>query len=87
LFTRSYEDAAQRSRDRRESLAAWQGAFARESFSWVQPPVLNKYTRLGVEMCPARGILRAVGYELDDGQEVAAPATLPREVRADKVAA
>ena len=47
--------------------------------------MLNKYTRLGVEMCPARGILRAVGYELEDG-EVAEPATLPREVRAEVVA-
>lgn len=86
LFTRSYEEAAQRSRERREALAGWQGAFARESFAWVEPPVLNKYTRLGVEMCPARGILRAVGYELEDG-EVASPATLPREVRVEKVAA
>ena len=49
---------------RREALAGWQGAFAREIFAWVEPPVLNKYTRLGVEMCPARGILRADGYEL-----------------------
>ena len=56
-----------------------------EGFAWVEPPVLNKYTRLGVEMCPARGILRAVGYELEDG-EVAEPATLPREVRAEMVA-
>ena len=36
-------------------------------------------------MCPARGILRAVGYELEDG-EVASPATLPCEVRAEMVA-
>ena len=86
LFTRSYEEAAERSRARREALAGWQGAFARESFAWVEPPVLNKYTRLGVEMCPARGILRAVGYELEDG-EVASPATLPREVSAEKMAA
>ena len=58
----------ERSRARREALADWPGAFARESFAWVEPPVLNKYTRLGVEMCPARGILRAVGYELEDGE-------------------
>ena len=80
LFTRSYEDAAQRSRDRRNSLAAWPGAFGQASFTWVEPPVLNKYTRLAVEMCAARGILRAVGYERDG--ETASPATLPCEVRA-----
>lgn len=86
LFTRSYEEAGQRSRDRRESLAGWNGAFAQESFGWVTPPVLNKYTRLGVEMCPARGIIRAVGYEAQDGEEIAARATLPREVRAEVAA-
>jgi hypothetical protein len=82
LFTRSYEDAAQRSRDRRDSLAAWNGAFSQESFTWVMPPVLNKYTRVAVEMCAARGIMRAVGYERDGLTDTASPATLPREVRA-----
>jgi hypothetical protein len=43
--------------------------------------VLNAYTRLAVEMCPARGILHLVGYELTVGQEVAEPATLPCDVR------
>jgi hypothetical protein len=33
----------------------------------VREPVLNPYTRLAVAMCPARGILRAVGYEVTDG--------------------
>jgi hypothetical protein len=87
VFTSSFEDAAENSRARREALGAWSGAFARESFAWIDPPVLNKYTRLGVEMCAARGILRAVGYELEDGQEVAAPATLPCEVRAATIVA
>ncbi len=82
LFTRSHEDAAQRSRDRRDSLAAWNGAFTQESFSWVLPPVLNKYTRLAVEMSAARGIMRVVGYERDGLEDTASPATLPREVRA-----
>ena len=87
LFTRSYEEAAERNRARRAALAEWPGAFAGESFAWVEPPVLNRYTRLGVEMCPARGILRAVGYELEDGQELASRVTLPREVRAEQVVA
>ena len=87
LFTRTYEDAAQRSRNRRELLAGWQGAFTRESFGWVVAPVLNKYTRLAVEMCAARGIVRAVGYERNVGDELASPVTLPREVRAELAAA
>ena len=85
LFTRSYEEAAERSRARREALADWQGAFARESFAWIEPPVLNQYTRLG-SRCARRGeFLRAVGYELEDG-EVASPATLPCEVSAEMAA-
>jgi hypothetical protein len=32
----------------------------------VREPVLNPYTRLAVAMCPARGVLRAVGYEASD---------------------
>ena len=86
VLTCTFEDAAENSRARREALAVWPGAFAGESFAWIEPPVLNKYTRLGVEMCAARGILRAVGYEVEDGQEVAQPATLPREVKAEMVA-
>ena len=82
VLNASFEEAGENSRSRREALFAWQGALGGESFSWIEPPVLNKYTRVGVEMCPARGILRAVGYELEDGQELASPATLPREVHA-----
>ena len=87
VLTCTFDDAAANSRSRREALAVWPGAFGGESFAWIEPPVLNKYTRLGVEMCAARGILRAVGYEVEDGQEVAQPATLPREVKAEMAAA
>jgi hypothetical protein len=31
-------------------------------------------------MCPARGILRVTGYELQPGDELARPATQPREL-------
>jgi hypothetical protein len=75
LLTSSFEEAAAQSRARREGLALWRGSFARESFAWVTPPVLNPYTRVAVEMCPARGILRAVGYELPAGAECAEPVT------------
>jgi hypothetical protein len=81
VFTATFEDAAENSRARRDALRMWGGAFVRESFAWIEPPVLNRYTRLAVEMCAAQGILRAVGYELEDGEELPQPATLPREVR------
>jgi hypothetical protein len=86
LLHASYEEAAERSHARRMALAGWDGAFAGTGLSWVAPPVLNRYTRLAAEMCPARGILRVVGYELEDGDELPKPVTLPGEVAADPVA-
>jgi hypothetical protein len=38
-------------------------------------------------MCPARGILRAVGYELPAGAEFAEPATQRCELSLERVAA
>ena len=38
------------------------------------------FTRIAVEMCPARGILRVVGYERPAGDEFARPVTQPREL-------
>jgi hypothetical protein len=87
LLRATFAEAAENSRSRREALARWDGSFARESFAWIEPPVLNKYTRIGVEMCAARGVLRAVGYELQPGAEFASPATLPREIQAERQAA
>jgi hypothetical protein len=75
LLTRTYEEAAENSRKRREHLAGWSGRFAGGNFEWVTPPVLNSQTRLAVEMCPALGRLRAVGYDLAEGQELPEPAT------------
>ena len=87
VLTSTFEEAAEFSRARREGLALWPGSFARDSFAWVAPPVLNPYTRIAVEMCPARGILRAVGYELAPGAEFAEPVTRPCELRLERVAA
>jgi hypothetical protein len=87
IFKCSFEDAAQQSRARREGLALWRGSFARQSFGWIAPPVLNAYTRIAVEMNPARGIVRAVGYELNGGDELAAPVTQVCEYSAEAVAA
>jgi len=63
MFSRSYEETAANSRTRRERLAMWAGEFGGGGFDWVTPPILNPYTRVAVEMCPAQSILRAVGYE------------------------
>jgi hypothetical protein len=87
LIRATFAEAAENSRTRREALNEWDGSFGRESFAWVEPPVLNKYTRLSVEMCAACGVLRAVGYELEAGSDLASPATLPREIRVERQAA
>lgn len=87
MLTSSFEEAAEYSRARREGLAFWNGTFARDSFAWLVPPVLNAYTRIAVEMCPARGILRVVGYELFPGEEIARPATAPCELALERAAA
>ena len=80
MFTRSYDETAANSRARREQLWAWPGRIAGEAFQWVAPPVLNLYTRLAVEMCPAQGELRALGYENANGAELPRPATTMCEV-------
>jgi hypothetical protein len=66
-------EAAARCAARRGALAGWGGELSRGHFGWVMPPVLNPYTRLAVAMCPARGILRAAGYEMTG-------ADLPKQV-------
>jgi hypothetical protein len=87
LLTRSYEEAAAYSRARQEALAAWSAPFARAGFKWVTPPVLNPFTRLAVEMCPAEGTLRVAGYELERGSELPQPVTQVRELAGGLAAA
>jgi hypothetical protein len=79
LFTSSFAEAGGQSRARRESLAGWRGSPADRAFDWVQPPVLNPYTRLAVAICPAQGILRAVGYDVT-GAELPEPVTQLSEI-------
>jgi hypothetical protein len=74
-MTCSSAEAAARSRRRREGLAGWQGSLAGDSFGWVTAPVLNRFTRLAIEMCAASGSLRVAGYELTPGSEIARRAT------------
>jgi hypothetical protein len=63
FWTSTYEEAQNYSCARREALAAWSGALDDRTFAWVCEPVLNPYTRLAAALCPARGMLRVVGYE------------------------
>jgi len=72
FFTRTFEQAAKNSRVRCDHLVAWPDAFIGD-FGWVSQPVLNSQTRVAVEMCPATGALRAVGYEQIKGREMPEP--------------
>jgi hypothetical protein len=72
IFKRSYEETAANSRSRREALLRWREPFAGR-FDWVVPPILNPYTRLAVEMCPAKGILHVAGFENAAGAEFPQP--------------
>jgi hypothetical protein len=87
LLTCTFDDAAQKSRDRRESIAGWNGHFTHDSFAWVRAPVLNRFTRMAVEMSPAFGVLRVVGYELLPGSELPQPVTQTCSVEASLVPA
>ncbi len=85
MLTASREEAAVKSSERRDTLAAWSAPF-RGDFAWVSPPVLNLYTRIATEMCAAQGILRVTGYETVPGFELPQMVTAPREIvaRADE---
>jgi hypothetical protein len=81
LFNCDYDEAGANSRVRREALAAWSAPFG-NGFDWVVPPVLNPFTRIAAEMCPARGVLRVVGYEMIPGFTEPQAVTLPCEIAA-----
>jgi hypothetical protein len=86
-LTSTFQEAADYSHQRRIALAAWSGELAHSRFAWLTPPVLNPYTRVGIEMCPARGIARAIGYEREPDQDLSQPVTRPREVGPERIAA
>ena len=85
-MTSTFYEAAENSRLRCDGLVQWRGSFALDSFAWLVPPVLNACTRIAVEMCPARSILRAVGYELMAGRDVPDPAALPCRMNLNQIA-
>ena len=74
LLTAPASEVGGNSKIRREALDAWGEPLATAHFSWVTPPVLNKFTRIAAEMCAAIGLMRVVGYEQVDGVD------LPRQV-------
>jgi hypothetical protein len=82
VMTCSREEAGTASRRRREALAGWTGTFDTDSFGWVAPPVLNRFTRLAIEMCAAEGILRVAGYECTPGASESQRATQVTSVAA-----
>jgi hypothetical protein len=87
LHVRWIEEAAEYSRVRLKALAQWRGSFGLDSLAWVVPPVLNGCTRVAGEMCPPRGIFRAVGYERIESQKIVEPVTLPSCLNRDSVSA
>ena len=82
VMTCSREEAGAASHRRREALAGWAGTFGADSFGWVTPPVLNRFTRLAIEMCAADGTLRVAGYECEAGATEARRATQVTSVTA-----
>ena len=79
---------AEQPRPAARALALWRGSFARDSFGWVAPPVLNPYTRhrgrdVPGARHPARGRLRAAARARSSPE----PVTQPCELRSSRVAA
>src|SRR5262249_12563397 len=75
VMTATSADAAEGSRNRRECLAGWTGSFAGEGMSWLVEPVLNRFTRIAIEMCPASGTLRVAGFEKKPDRDTSEQAT------------
>jgi hypothetical protein len=69
----SYEEAIARSRARCAAISCWSRPFSDGDFGWVMPPVLNPCTRSAIELCPALGILRVLGFEPQPGRELPQP--------------
>jgi hypothetical protein len=81
MLTCSHDEAGANSQERHRALTSWEAPFV-GAFDWVAAPVLNRYTRMAVETCPARGLLRVVGYESIAGSELPRPVTKPCEIGA-----
>jgi len=86
IFTCSHEEAGANSHGRHAALTAWGEPFV-GAFDWVVEPILNRYTRIALETCAARGVLRVVGYESIPGFALPQAVTQMREVGALDLAA
>jgi hypothetical protein len=82
LWTCPPAAARENSMTRCATVAGFTGSIAAGGFAWLIPPVLNWYTRLAVEMCPGRGVLRVAGFENVTGVDLAQCVTETREVGA-----
>lgn len=82
FLSSTFADAAGYSRARRETLKSWDGTLSAPGFDWLREPVLNPYTRLAVAMCPARGLLRVVGYDREGEALLPEPVTRVCEITA-----
>lgn len=87
VLTCRYEEAGENSRCRRETIERFSGSVAAEPFGWLVEPVNNRFTRLAVEACPARGVLRVIGLEQMADGAIATPVTGIRELVSPAIAA
>jgi hypothetical protein len=87
VLTCRYDEAADNSRCRREAIESFEGSIERQPFGWLKEPVHNRYTRLAVELCPARGIVRAMGLDQDADGGIARQVTAIRDLREPALAA
>lgn len=87
VLTCRYEEAGENSRARRETIDRFAGSLERQPFGWLVEPVNNRFTRLAVEMCPARGVLRVMGLERMSDGNFATPVTEVRELVSPSMAA
>ncbi len=87
VLTCRYDEAGENSRCRREAMETFAGSLHSEPFGWLAEPVNNRFTRLAVEMCPARGVLRVMGLERAGDEMCATPVTEIREIVSTAMAA
>lgn len=82
LLSCTYPEARENSRKRSNRLASFEGRFGEGELEWVVEPVLNRCTRLAVEMCPASGRLRVAGYDPMPGFDLPQRVTQICDIRA-----
>jgi len=83
VLTRSYEEAAERSRARKPAARRWSGALARDRFRLGNAAGAQRVHPAGGRDVPREGVCCArSGYENTAGAELPAPATLTCEVAA-----